>query len=271
MTLGHKNDKGKLAFRLIPLDALKETVRVLMFGAFEAPREDGTKGYGEDNWIHVPQARERYYDAALRHLTAWYEGERNDQVSGLHHLAHASCCVLFNLALDLRPVERIKRAAYKPVADDDASAIVSDEIDSIKVGHVGESVPAYPSDDDAEVMEVDAFAFPSIELAPAMTQVGICESMGEALRWIDAGRVLVAEHGTFLASNPDDARVRINVGGSLMIAVSDPVHGWSRTRVYRLVVVQKAGKAGLAASEAPRGPDGPGDASTGQPDEEIPF
>ncbi len=91
--IGAKHDAGKLRWSLLPLDATREIVRVLMKGADK---------YTEGGWEHVEDARKRYYDALLRHVTAWYEGERNDPEWGLHHLAHAGCCVLFLLALSLR-------------------------------------------------------------------------------------------------------------------------------------------------------------------------
>lgn len=77
-------------------DALAEIGAVLDFGAIK---------YSRGNWSNVPDARERYADALLRHLRAWYLGERNDDGpggSGRHHLAAAGCCLLFLLALDLR-------------------------------------------------------------------------------------------------------------------------------------------------------------------------
>lgn len=61
---------------------------------------------GADNWKTVPDARRRYYDAAIRHLTAWWDGERNDPESNLPHLAHAACCIIFLLWLDDNPQTR---------------------------------------------------------------------------------------------------------------------------------------------------------------------
>lgn len=90
---GKKYDAGKTEWHLFLWLAAGEVVRVLMFGA---------KKYGEFNWVKVERARERYFNAAIRHLTAWYRGERNDAESGLHHLAHAACCVLFLLEAELR-------------------------------------------------------------------------------------------------------------------------------------------------------------------------
>jgi len=55
---------------------------------------------GVDNWKAVPEAKTRYFDACIRHLTAWWQGEKNDSESGLSHLAHAACCILFLMWID---------------------------------------------------------------------------------------------------------------------------------------------------------------------------
>lgn len=89
--LGRKDDTGKPQWGLLPFEAVSQVVDVLTFGA---------RKYAPGNWRHVPNANERYFDAAMRHLVAWKQGERLDPESGLHHLAHAGCCVLFALALD---------------------------------------------------------------------------------------------------------------------------------------------------------------------------
>jgi hypothetical protein len=83
---GQKHDAQKPRHSLLPLGSVEGVIDVLEFGA--------TK-YGENNWQHVPNARTRYYDAAMRHLGAWWGGERLDAESGLPHLAHAACCILF--------------------------------------------------------------------------------------------------------------------------------------------------------------------------------
>ena len=99
---GRKDDSGKFEWSrftlaelwLWPFEAFNEISRVLVFGA---------KKYAPHNWAIVPNARQRYYDAAMRHLNAYYfKGETRDEESKLHTLAHACCCCLFLLALDLR-------------------------------------------------------------------------------------------------------------------------------------------------------------------------
>ena len=89
---GIKGDVAKPRWDLLPWEAAESIVAVLTYGA---------KKYAPDNWRRVDGGRWRYYGAALRHLVAWWRGERVDPESGLHHLAHAGCCVLFLLALDM--------------------------------------------------------------------------------------------------------------------------------------------------------------------------
>ena len=90
-TGGRKFDGGKLQYGLVPPLALRETVKVLTFGA---------EKYEPDNWKRVPEPNRRYFDAAQRHLWAYKEGEINDPESGVSHLAHALCCIMFMLDLD---------------------------------------------------------------------------------------------------------------------------------------------------------------------------
>lgn len=83
---GRKFDGGKLEYGLLPPHALEETVKVLTFGA---------QKYERDNWIKVSDSKRRYFDALQRHMWAWKKGEQIDPESGLHHLAHAMCCLMF--------------------------------------------------------------------------------------------------------------------------------------------------------------------------------
>ncbi len=56
--------------------------------------------YGNENWKLVEDGKRRYYEALIRHVTAWWCGESCDKDDGLHHLAHAGCCLLFLLWID---------------------------------------------------------------------------------------------------------------------------------------------------------------------------
>lgn len=88
---GRKFDGDKEQFSLLPTGVLKPVLKVLGFGA---------KKYAKDNWKYVDNARERYFNAAMRHLTAWWEGEKKDPETGESHLAHTVCCLFFLLWLD---------------------------------------------------------------------------------------------------------------------------------------------------------------------------
>ena len=54
---------------------------------------DGMLKYGRSNYRAVGIRASIYYDAADRHLKAWFEGEDIDPDSGLPHLAHLLACV----------------------------------------------------------------------------------------------------------------------------------------------------------------------------------
>lgn len=88
---GRKFDGGKLQYGLLPPLALRETVKVLTFGA---------EKYEPDNWRRVPDSHRRYFDAAQRHLWAYKEGEMYDPETRVNHIAHAICCLMFMLDLD---------------------------------------------------------------------------------------------------------------------------------------------------------------------------
>lgn len=90
-TGGRKFDGGKLQYGLLPPLALRETVKVLTFGA---------EKYEPDNWRRVPDGPRRYFDAAQRHLWAYKEGEIADPETNVNHLAHAICCLMFMLDID---------------------------------------------------------------------------------------------------------------------------------------------------------------------------
>lgn len=88
--VGQKHDQGKPRYSLIPSGSLEAIVDVLEYGANK---------YAPDNWKHVENARERYYNASMRHIQSWWSGEQNDPETGLPHLAHAVCSLMFLMAL----------------------------------------------------------------------------------------------------------------------------------------------------------------------------
>jgi hypothetical protein len=71
---------------------MAEFVNVLTYGANK---------YSDDNWKLVPNLQDRYYDALQRHVAAFRNGDKLDDESGFHHLAHAMCCIAFMLQDDI--------------------------------------------------------------------------------------------------------------------------------------------------------------------------
>lgn len=90
-----KFDTGKPPMNLLDRVALEETAKVLAFGA---------EKYGEDNWRDDGQyslGTKRPLAAALRHIYAYLDGEELDPESGLSHLGHAMCSVMFALRAEV--------------------------------------------------------------------------------------------------------------------------------------------------------------------------
>ena len=84
--LGKKYDIGKPRWELLSWKEVEETVEIMTFGS---------EKYEDFNWQHVRPFKTRYFGALIRHLTAWFLGEKLDSESGKSHLAHAGCCLLF--------------------------------------------------------------------------------------------------------------------------------------------------------------------------------
>jgi hypothetical protein len=91
---GRKDDQGKDPWHLAPWDAFRAIVAVLRFGAGK---------YAPRNWERG-MAWSRPFSAMLRHLTAWWHGEKADPETGFSHLWHAGCCIVFLIAFEMRGV-----------------------------------------------------------------------------------------------------------------------------------------------------------------------
>jgi hypothetical protein len=84
-----RDDSGKTNWSLMPFEALEEINKVLEFGA--------TK-YSANNWQEGTGFKySRVLNSLLRHVFAFMRGEDKDPESGLSHMAHAGCNVLFIL------------------------------------------------------------------------------------------------------------------------------------------------------------------------------
>ena len=82
---GIKHDQDKPPTHLLSNIAAKRTARVLEFGA---------KKYAEHNWRKGMEWH-RLLRAARDHICDFIDGQDLDQESGLCHLDHAACCIMF--------------------------------------------------------------------------------------------------------------------------------------------------------------------------------
>lgn len=84
-----KHDTSKTDWSLVPMESVEEIAKVLEFGA---------KKYSANNWRTGKGFNyTRVLNSLRRHIYAWSKGEDLDPESGLNHLAHAGCNVLFLL------------------------------------------------------------------------------------------------------------------------------------------------------------------------------
>lgn len=109
--IGLKYDGEKLRYDLYPIPAYEGCTKVLTFGA---------KKYKPNNWRLVEDGVNRYYAALIRHLNAQKiyadaggKGLALDEETGLPHLDHAQCCLIF-----LREMSNSKKAEYSEYKED---------------------------------------------------------------------------------------------------------------------------------------------------------
>lgn len=96
-----KFDNNKPRMDLIEPEFLEGMAKVLTLGASK---------YAPDSWkTQVSAPKRRYYAAALRHLVAWKKGEKTDSESGLSHLYHAACNLMFLGYFDAEPKSKPAR------------------------------------------------------------------------------------------------------------------------------------------------------------------
>ena len=97
-----KYDAGKLEYDMFPNSVLEDVIQVMMYGAY-------TKGYDKNNWM-LCEDTNRYYNALRRHTESWKAGEYFDPESGLPHLSHALCNMVF-----MHYLEQQKRKDKSPI------------------------------------------------------------------------------------------------------------------------------------------------------------
>jgi len=96
---GVKFDDDKLPYELIAPELLVALSAVLKHGAAKYAPRNWEKGM---SWGRV-------FGAMMRHMWAWWGGEKLDSESGMSHLWHAACCVMFLIAYEERYIGKDDR------------------------------------------------------------------------------------------------------------------------------------------------------------------
>lgn len=78
---------------VLPSAGLIYEALAMDYGAYEAPRADGTKGYGPFNWRETEVVAMIYVDALFRHVMDWVDGNELAPDSKRPHLGHAKACL----------------------------------------------------------------------------------------------------------------------------------------------------------------------------------
>lgn len=84
-----KFDQDKIDWMILPYDALEEIVKVMEFGAKKYARGNFASGEGLEYT--------RVLNSLMRHILAFSRGEDLDPETGISHMAHAGCNILFLL------------------------------------------------------------------------------------------------------------------------------------------------------------------------------
>lgn len=92
LSVAIKADGDKIRTDLLPVGPMLAIAEVLTFGA---------KKYADHNW-RKGFKWSRLLGAAMRHLFSFLRGEDKDPETGLSHLAHLGCCVMFLLEHEQR-------------------------------------------------------------------------------------------------------------------------------------------------------------------------
>jgi hypothetical protein len=99
LSQGTKLDTGKVRMDLLPPELLFGVAKVLEFGANKYAARNWEKGM---DWGRV-------FGALMRHMWAWWKGEKTDPETGMSHLWHAATNIAFLIAYEERNIGKDDR------------------------------------------------------------------------------------------------------------------------------------------------------------------
>jgi hypothetical protein len=139
---GYKADEDKVRTDLFPYDAYIAICQVLTVGA---------EKYTDRNWERGMKWS-RPFSACMRHLAAWWQGHEptsvnfafgdTDLETGMSHLWHAGCCILFLIAYEARGMTEFddRPQSYPKDAYDKYEAVGTQEELREQIYHVDAAI-----------------------------------------------------------------------------------------------------------------------------------
>ncbi len=94
------------------------------FFALGAAMKDGEGKYGRFNWRSTGSTSSVFFDAMMRHLLAWWEGEDHASDSGVHHLGHLQAGAAILLDSELHGVLNDDRDEYSGIGINEIMSVV---------------------------------------------------------------------------------------------------------------------------------------------------
>ena len=148
------NPKDLIGANKVPLHLFPSTAVALGSMAML----DGALKYGRSNFRAIGVRASIYYDACMRHLNRWFEGEESDPDSGLPHLAHALACVA--IVVDAKAAgklvdDRAVEGGYSALLEE-----LTPLVGALKKKHEGKSPHHYTIEDNQPEYK------PSYEIVP---------------------------------------------------------------------------------------------------------
>jgi hypothetical protein len=86
--VGSRKNEGKLDYTLMDLESFKPMIEVLDFGAKKYARDNWKLGGSKFTLLQITSS-------LMRHLVAFLSGQDNDDESGLSHIGHMQCNLMF--------------------------------------------------------------------------------------------------------------------------------------------------------------------------------
>ena len=83
------NPKDAIGIKKVPFS----TVSAPVIAEIGLAMLEGSRKYGRHNYRAIGVRASVYYDACLRHIMSWWEGEDIDPDSGLSHITKALACL----------------------------------------------------------------------------------------------------------------------------------------------------------------------------------